>query len=90
MVDESLEEESRTVCIMDPEYEGDGIKGILYEFDLETLPQGFLKDVKYGETVVTISAAKRKNVLGEHSKGSISIAPSSAVNTENTPNSDEI
>jgi len=43
---------------MEPTHEGDGIKGVAYEVNVTAFEYGFLKDVEWGETTLSISEAE--------------------------------
>ena len=48
---------STVACVLDPVYEGDSISGTTYELNVSSFPYRFFYDVKYSETVLTISSA---------------------------------
>ena len=70
-----------TVCVMDPQYEG-GIKGISYEVDASSFPRGYLDDVEFSETELTISATAVSKAKGKHGGGLISALPGADIKKE--------
>lgn len=81
---------STTVCVLDAQYELDGVSGITYELNktsFEEADPNFFQDVEYGSTTLTLSAASINRNNGRHGGGYISMQPGATANKEKRGNS---
>ena len=67
---------------MDPDREGDNIRGIAYNIDRSTLPGEFFDDVEFSQTTMTISSAELRRTNGRHGGGTIVIQPGATIKKE--------